>query len=199
MIDNRLNLRIGEVEYCVILKDFGPDHPTIGSEDENECLLWTAPELLQDHGLQPSQKSDIFALGIIIQEIVAWCMPYTMQFSQAVSNLALLETIAEKVADDKTVPPYRPVDPRHPDCSSGICSLIEACWATKPDNRPTISSVLNQLRKLENIDSKNLLEKILSQMKRNAEELEELVNLRTLDLIQERKKCDILLCEMLPR
>ncbi|PAV89503.1 hypothetical protein WR25_06164 [Diploscapter pachys] len=78
--------------------------------------------------------------------------------------------------------------------------LIRDCWTERPSERPTIDMVRNSLRSM-NTESRsdNLMDHVFTMMESYATVLEEEVDSRTKELVEEKKKSDLLLYRMLPK
>ena len=199
MIDNRLNLRVGSIEYVNVVEGLTGQYPVDPFDEDDERLLWKAPEQLRSPPVRPDKKCDIFAFAIIVQEILTWNTPYTAQFEQSVTELLTPGKIAKQVARLDLELPYRPYGDGPSECSPSMTSLVEQCWAPLPHDRPETAPILADLEKMDGISSGNFLEKMLARLANHAEELEELVRERSTDLVEERRRCEDILCEMLPR
>ncbi|KAI1702239.1 adenylate and guanylate cyclase catalytic domain-containing protein [Ditylenchus destructor] len=133
--------------------------------------LWTAPEILRDRSLAgKTQKGDIYSFAIICSEIITRKSAWN------------LEETGE--GEDQIV--YRP-------------HLIRDCWNEDPDSRPDINTIRNALKAMLATKGTNLMDYIFTLLEKNASELSLIVDERTGELIQEKKKADILLYRLLPR
>ncbi|XP_038050160.1 atrial natriuretic peptide receptor 1-like [Patiria miniata] len=160
--------------------------------DVYKASLWTAPELLRcppavSNG---TPEGDIYSLGIILQEIVMRGGPYCTQALEPKEIVTAVKMGARPV--------FRPVVPRDA-CPSQMMELMESCWAEKPTDRPSISRVKSTIQKLSGGKAQNLVDNMIGMMEKYADHLEELVNERTQQLEDEKKKTDQLLHQMLPR
>ncbi|EYC15076.1 hypothetical protein Y032_0038g3618 [Ancylostoma ceylanicum] len=77
--------------------------------------------------------------------------------------------------------------------------LIRDCWAERPSERPPIDKVKSSLRSMNTSKNKNLMDHVMNMLETHASTLEEEVEERTKELIEEKKKSDMLLYRMLPR
>ncbi|XP_077986226.1 atrial natriuretic peptide receptor 1-like [Glandiceps talaboti] len=155
-------------------------------------LLWTAPELLRDMNrpLNGSINGDIYSFGVILQEIVQRRGPFPTEkhmFSKDIVN---------RVRSGET-PPFRPdISPML--CEPGMASMIHACLAEQTDIRPSCDNIKHRLLELNNGVKPNVLDNLLQKMEKYADNLEGLVDARTKELMEEKKKTDMLLYRMLP-
>ncbi|KAJ8681913.1 hypothetical protein QAD02_017705 [Eretmocerus hayati] len=81
-----------------------------------------------------------------------------------------------------------------------VASLMDRCWAEDPAGRPDFAGLKDIVRKI-NKDSRinNLLDNLLSRMEHYADNLENLVAERTADYLEEKRKCEELLYQLLPK
>ncbi|EPB69726.1 hypothetical protein ANCCEY_11181 [Ancylostoma ceylanicum] len=77
--------------------------------------------------------------------------------------------------------------------------LIRDCWEEEPAMRPTIDSVRGVLKATTGKRNANLMDHVFKIMENYASSLEQEVEARTKELVDEKKKSDILLCRMLPK
>ena len=92
-----------------------------------------SPELLNPaqfgfpHG-QPTKESDCYALGMVILEVLSGQVPFTHDSSWVVMQKVL-----------KGEHPERPEGELFMD---ELWGMLELCWATQPESRPSVGSVL---------------------------------------------------------
>ncbi|GBN23738.1 Atrial natriuretic peptide receptor 1, partial [Araneus ventricosus] len=95
--------------------------------------------------------------------------------------------------------PYRPLLDLD-NCDEGVIQVIRRCWSEEPTERPdfqTLKSIIRKLNK-EN-ESGNILDNLLSRMEQYANNLESLVEERTADYLEEKRKAENLLYQLLPK
>ena len=98
-----------------------------------------SPELIapQRFGLKssrPTESSDCYALGMVIYETISGNLPFHED-----TDL----TVFVKVLEGE-----RP--PRGPKFREGLWRMLEQCWGSQPNNRPTIEDVLRRLEIFSN-------------------------------------------------
>ena len=116
-------------------------------------VLYMAPELLvaiikKEKKVKMSFKTDIFALGLVLWELMSEQIPWTELLSrprngQSVMSIVVKETIK---GNRPTIPKLRVMPP------DNYLALIKLCWAHNPDDRPNIHQVVAVLNKLVNGD-----------------------------------------------
>jgi len=73
------------------------------------------------------------------------------------------------------------------------------CWSEVPADRFEADKLRSQLRQIPGNKSGNLMDNLLERMEKYARDLEELVNERTSAFMDEKKRSEELLYQMLPR
>lgn len=180
--------------------------------------LWRAPELLRaDHNLFPQRplkkvsygrmestkgllqkqesvvgtpKGDVYSFGIILHEVIVrlgtWGTDVDIRSPE--------EIVAEVVRSGS-----RPhVDEKATD--STMLLLMHRSWAEFPNERIDFAGIKQELRRVnKDTGRSNLLDNLLSRMERYADNLETAVKERTQDYLEEKKKCEDLLYELLPK
>ncbi|ETW10566.1 TKL/DRK protein kinase [Aphanomyces invadans] len=95
--------------------------------------LWTAPEVVT--GGQFSLKSDVYAFGIILTELITRKTPYAEKTQTMSAYKIMLEVAASGLRP--ALPTWLPEELRH---------LVVSCLDVSPDHRPTMLQVLQQLQ-----------------------------------------------------
>ncbi|KAL9930480.1 guanylyl cyclase at 32E [Glossina fuscipes fuscipes] len=157
--------------------------------------LWKAPELLRDPNHQPrgTQKGDVYSFGIVLYEIVGRKGPWgeTNYTPQEILNFV-----------------KQPARYHHGTLRPSLLQLdiplymhqcLRSCWEEDPEIRPDIRLVRMKLKELQAGLKPNIFDNMLSIMEKYAYNLEGLVQERTHQLYEEKKKTDMLLNQMLPR
>ncbi|XP_034234224.1 LOW QUALITY PROTEIN: atrial natriuretic peptide receptor 1 [Thrips palmi] len=159
--------------------------------------LWTAPELLRmgpDALSDGTQKGDVFSFAIIVHEIVTREGPWSGIQDPDMSPYDIVQSVKEGGRM-----PLRPgVDQLS--CEDEVMNLMRRCWAEDPAERPDFSVLKQTIRKLnQDHESGNILDNLLSRMEQYANNLEFLVDERTSDYLEEKRKCEELLYQLLPK
>ncbi len=133
-----LNVLLNEV-YRAKLTDFGlssikhESQSSSAAKQSAGTLAWMAPELTTgDEGC--TKESDIYSLGITLWELASRELPF-----KDVAKPALIPLKAAQGKRDKI-----PLD-----CPAKLASLIEACWATEPSERPSAEETIVFMRSPE--------------------------------------------------
>ncbi|XP_055339077.1 atrial natriuretic peptide receptor 1-like [Paramacrobiotus metropolitanus] len=125
---------------------------------------------------EEGQKNDMYAAGLILYHII-------IQEEPLDSRVLMYKRIADH-SDSKF---------------SKLFPALVKCLSDDAEDRPSVGQLLKLC--FEGLAMKNnehLIEKIIRRLENYTDELDRLVVLRTMALLDERKKCDILLREMLP-
>uniref|UniRef100_A0A674D6K4 Guanylate cyclase n=1 Tax=Salmo trutta TaxID=8032 RepID=A0A674D6K4_SALTR len=155
--------------------------------------LWTAPELLiyDRHPPQGTQKGDVYSFGIILQEIALRNGPFYVDGM----DLSPKE-IVQKVRNGQK-PYFRPTTDNSCHCEE-LTILMDSCWAEDPVERPDFSHIKIYITKLNKEGSTSILNNLLSRMEQYANNLENLVEERTQAYLEEKRKAENLLYQILP-
>uniref|UniRef100_A0A8C0GF97 Guanylate cyclase n=1 Tax=Chelonoidis abingdonii TaxID=106734 RepID=A0A8C0GF97_CHEAB len=155
--------------------------------------LWTAPELLRMEmpPARGTQKGDVYSFGIILQEIALRNGVFYVE------GLDLSpKEIIERVKSGEC-PYFRPSV--NVACHiEELGQLMQHCWAEDVLERPDFNQIKILLRKFNRENSSNILDNLLSRMEQYANNLEELVEERTQAYLEEKRKAEVLLYQILP-
>ncbi|XP_070186172.1 guanylate cyclase 32E-like [Littorina saxatilis] len=156
-------------------------------------LLWKAPELLRSSKpYRGTQKGDVYSFGIILHEMFGRTGPYG---HCKLPPKEIVENVKNKVlADDN---PFRP-ETSWLKCNEYVISCMQECWAESPDQRPDFKTVWHKFKPMRAGMKRNIFDHMMGMMEKYQERLEELVEERTLQLVEEKKKVETLLLRMLP-
>ncbi|XP_037078093.1 atrial natriuretic peptide receptor 2-like [Pollicipes pollicipes] len=78
--------------------------------------------------------------------------------------------------------------------------MMRRCWSEDPVDRPDFQALKGIIRRLnKDNESGNILDNLLSRMEQYANNLEALVEERTADYLDEKRKCEELLYQLLPK
>ena len=193
--------------FVVKLTDFGLNYllSNVSIEDKlnSRSLFWVAPEHLRkkDPLISGSQKGDVYSFAIIIQEIVTRTEPYDTDSMPSRTNSRLTPEEILNLIRMSLEPPFRPIV-QHVDkiVPQELINLMEKSWSENPSQRPTFTNIRTSLKRLgKSFGSSNLLDNLLRRMEQYTDNLEQLVEEKTSALIEEKKRSDELLHELLPR
>ncbi|XP_076336084.1 atrial natriuretic peptide receptor 1-like isoform X1 [Tachypleus tridentatus] len=188
--------------FVLKIKDFGLHSLRVYEENVDEASyaywrrkLWTAPELLRMSNPLPegTQKGDVYSFAIIAHEVVV---------RQGCFFLGLMELSPKEIVElvkKKDKPYFRPFLEEDL-CDEELAFMIKRCWAEDPAERPDFQNLKSIIRKLnKDNESGNILDNLLSRMEQYATNLESLVEERTADYLEEKRKAEDLLYQLLPK
>ncbi|XP_011686974.1 PREDICTED: guanylate cyclase 32E isoform X2 [Wasmannia auropunctata] len=161
-------------------------------------LLYKAPELLRSTRLgEPTardfQKGDVYSFAIILYELQGRHGPF------GVTELSAAEILKKVIARDSEISPFRPPLNQLENTFDFVRDCLLQSWTENPDFRPDFKMIRNKLRPLRKGMKANIFDNMMAMMEKYANNLEALVDERTDQLTEEKKKTDALLHEMLPR
>ncbi|KAI6243376.1 Guanylate cyclase [Aphelenchoides fujianensis] len=171
---------------------------------EHPSALFVAPEHLQGkENNVGSKQGDVFSFAIVCSVILTMRPAYGIENIDEVDegecSKVWMQVVRKVVRGDH--PPTRPaldVDPSL-DIQPELISLIKRCWAEMPAERPSIDECRAILveRILQN-KNLNIMDHMFALMENNAAELEQDVAMRRMELLEEKKRADVLLNRMMP-
>ncbi|XP_076352674.1 atrial natriuretic peptide receptor 1-like [Tachypleus tridentatus] len=191
--------------FIVKITDYGlkyvHEQIDVDTKTNPRSLFWMAPEHLREPfpTKTGSKKGDIYSFAIILQEIITRSGPFESVERHGRNSIIIdPEEILDRVRMG-TTPPYRP-EIAYDECSAELMDLVRACWSELPGCRPSFADIKVQFKKItKGVSNKNLLDNLLARMEQYANNLEQLVEEKSESLIEEKKKTDELLCQLLPR
>ncbi|KAL6880455.1 hypothetical protein ACP4OV_012020 [Aristida adscensionis] len=124
-----------KTKLCIeLVADFGLSkmkQATLVSGGMRGTLPWMAPELLTMNGTKVSEKVDVYSFGIVMWEIITGEDPYDGMHYGGVIGGILSNTL-------------RPPVPTS--CNPEWRKLMEQCWSTEPERRPSFTEVASRIR-----------------------------------------------------
>ncbi|XP_071100737.1 atrial natriuretic peptide receptor 1-like [Haliotis cracherodii] len=162
-------------------------------EFKQECL-WRAPELLRSCNLVGSKEGDVYSFGIILQEVFTADAPFGIE-----TVTMGVECVIENIMDMEGQP-FRP-EFNVPESLKPVKDLAIRCWSELPHHRPLMANVKRDINEIAVQMGANgsLMDSLLRRMEQYANNLEKLVDEKTLELKEEKKKTEDLLDQILPR
>ncbi|XP_033625244.1 atrial natriuretic peptide receptor 1-like [Asterias rubens] len=188
-----------DTRFVVKLTDFGlhafRDSSSEDSDGQTKMkkMLCKAPEQLRNPNKPLTKESDIYAVGIIMQEVVMRGSPFETERKNDLDVKVILEKLAAKLPQ-----PFRPHVPTD-DCSPEMHVIMGQCWHELPEERPSVDELMSSLKKICKNVSGGIMDNLLSRMEFYASNLEGLVEERTSAFLEEKKRAETLLYEVLPK
>ncbi|XP_019518857.1 PREDICTED: atrial natriuretic peptide receptor 2 isoform X7 [Hipposideros armiger] len=189
VVDSRFVLKITDYGLASFRSTAEPDD----SHALYAKKLWTAPELLSGNPLPTTgmQKADVYSFGIILQEIALRSGPFYLE------SLDLSpKEIVQKVRNGQR-PYFRPSIDRT-QLNEELVLLMERCWAQDPAERPDFGQIKGFIRRFNKEGGTSILDNLLLRMEQYANNLEKLVEERTQAYLEEKRKAEALLYQILP-
>ncbi|XP_037036994.1 atrial natriuretic peptide receptor 1-like isoform X1 [Bradysia coprophila] len=160
-------------------------------------MLWTAPELLRldKRAHEGTPKGDVYSFGIIVHEITTRQGPFYLGTDDK-SPKEIIQLVMDGAKHNGHL--FRPkIDETAFD---DVNSIMVKCWNEDPCDRPDFTILKSTIRKInkEN-ETGNIVDNLLQRMEQYANNLEGLVEERTQDYLEEKKKCEELLYQLLPK
>lgn len=115
-----------------------------------------------------------------------------------IHQLYFLPSEILKRVQEREFPPFRP-DVSGADCPHDIKLLMDKCWLDSPEDRPTFETIKSDIRTIMKGYCENLMDDLLRRMEQYANNLEVLVEEKTEQLSQEKRRSEELLYQVLPR
>ncbi|BES97780.1 Guanylate cyclase [Nesidiocoris tenuis] len=188
--------------WVLQISDFGlhdirhcPENESIGEHQYYRSLLWTAPELLRSKQTHGTQKGDVYSFAIIFHELLSRRGP----FCGLEEPKEIVELVKRLPKDDEE--PFRPnLDAvRDAECATDlVLNVMVEAWDENPDIRPDFRLIRARLKSMREGKQRNIMDQMVDMMVKYANNLEELVDQRTKEVHEEKRKTEDLLHRMLP-
>ncbi|CAK5081435.1 unnamed protein product [Meloidogyne enterolobii] len=180
--------------WQVKISDFGLNMIRESQPMSKRKLLWTAPELLRENNRKGTKEGDVYSFAIICCELVnretVW---------NGVEREDDVDEILYRLRRSNVAIPHRPqLHPRE-EINQNLLHLVRDCWGEIPTERPKIDMVRTMLKQMVRDGNQNLMDYVFGMMEQYASSLEQEVEERTRELVEEKRKSDILLYRMLPK
>ncbi|PIC50355.1 hypothetical protein B9Z55_001286 [Caenorhabditis nigoni] len=171
--------------------------PMIRQSDEisKKGMLWSAPEVLRNETEERTQEGDIYSFGIICSEIITRSSAFDIENRKEKPEEIIYQL---KKGGFNAIRPSLLTD-ESLEINPALTHLIRDCWTEKPSERPPIDQVKSLLKGMNDGKKVNLMDHVFNMLEAYASNLEEEVSERTKELVEEKKKSDLLLYRMLPK
>ena len=141
MIDQTGQARLADFGLLTFVSD--PTNPTnTGSVTNAGTTRWMSPELLhpEQFGYEqswPTKKSDCYALGMVILEVLSGAPPFARD--------------KEFIVMRKVIEGERPKRPEGAWFTDDLWRTLHQCWLPQPKDRPTIVAVFEHLGQVSRV------------------------------------------------
>ncbi|KAI6233991.1 Guanylate cyclase [Aphelenchoides fujianensis] len=165
----------------------------------NASMLYMAPEILrrQGHPLStPSTKeADVYSFGIVCAEVINRKPAWESNTNDSTDTDELIYLVKRQRET-----PVRPVIDVSliTDLNTGIPHLIRDCWSENPNQRPSVTQIRSLIRNMGG-RNESLMDHVFRILEHYTTTLQEEVEERTRELLEEKKRSDVLLYRLLPR
>ena len=138
VIDEDGNARLADFGLLTIISDSTHASTTTSSEGAGS-IRWMSPELLDPErfgceNARHTRESDCYALGMVILEVLTGQAPFPR-----CNYLVVMRKIVEGERPD------RPQGPEGVWFTDDLWGMLEQCWLSKPEMRPTVEGILERL------------------------------------------------------
>ena len=138
MVDHNRQARIADFGLLRVISDKANFISSI-TYAGGGTLRWMAPELLdpkssKPEDTRPTKQSDIYALGMVVYEVLSGQKPFPGYMDI---------TVMQKVIRDER--PQRPQGARGVWFNNDIWEMLELCWRAERDDRPSLETLLQCL------------------------------------------------------
>lgn len=139
LIDGTGHARLADFGLLTILSD-PANFLSSSSCAQGGTVRWMGPELIDPERFgfekrHPTESSDCYALGMVIYETISGELPFQKHTDYTVS----LKVMAGE----------RP--PRRPKFTNSLWDMLQLCWKSHPDDRPSVGDVLQCLQTTSNL------------------------------------------------
>ncbi|XP_073831869.1 atrial natriuretic peptide receptor 2 isoform X2 [Musca autumnalis] len=204
VVDSRFVLKICDFGLHTLRRSVADkdDVENCNSHSYWSKLLWTAPELLKMENNRPpegTQKGDVYSFAIIVHEISTRQGPFYLgKMEEEKSPQEIIYLVKGYPHIVQT--PFRPMIVDIPKDYKEINTVMQKCWSEDPAERPDFNALKSIIRNInKDNETGHIVDNLLKRMEQYANNLEELVEERTQDYIEEKKKCEKLLYQLLPQ
>ncbi|CAI9267719.1 unnamed protein product [Lactuca saligna] len=122
--------------WTVKVGDFGlsrvKHHTYLKTKSGRGTPQWMAPEILRNE--EADEKSDVYSYGVVLWEITTEKIPW--------NDLNPMQVIGAVGFMNRRLEIPKDVDPLW-------ASLIQSCWCSEPQSRPTFQEILNKFKDLQ--------------------------------------------------
>ncbi|XP_045481556.1 atrial natriuretic peptide receptor 1-like isoform X1 [Harmonia axyridis] len=199
LVDNRFSVKISDYGLRS-LESYADDN---SSQDDThhsywKSLLWTAPELLRAPKERGTQQGDIYSFAIIMHEIVTGKETFYLEEENNMSVREVVENVRNGSSSNNNGEQLRP-SLEGATCDDEVAQLMRKCWNEDPGDRPNFTNIKNRLKTMNKDCDGNFVNNLLQRMEQYANNLEVLVEERTVDYMEEKRRCEEVLYQLLPK
>ena len=98
------------------------------------------------YSLKPTEKSDVYSLGIVLMELVSGKMPTDATFGVDIDMVRWVESRMEGSEREEIIDPaLKPIMPAEEHAALQVLEIAIECTKTSPQERPSSRQVCDQL------------------------------------------------------
>ncbi|GMR60780.1 hypothetical protein PMAYCL1PPCAC_30975, partial [Pristionchus mayeri] len=168
--------------------------------ERQQSLLWTAPEILRilptnmaKLPREMAQRADIYAVGTILYEIYGRQGPFG---DDLIDTSQIIEAVKAGSHDGVVARPDISLIQKAP---PQIRDMVSRCWFEDPRTRPNITKIKEKIAKVNYGKRTNIADNIMELLDRYKYNLTDMIEERTKDLDEERRRNESLLLQLLPK
>ncbi|XP_061169478.1 atrial natriuretic peptide receptor 1-like [Saccostrea echinata] len=190
IIDNRWTVRVTDYGVSAFFNQKRLKNLT--RMEDFKDLLWTSPEILQCDDIMPrngTPAGDVYSYGIILHETFYRCGTFPVAGK---TYKDIIQDICNGVI-------YTPDLNKSENVKPQMLNLMRLCLNEDHRQRPDFNRILNFIRENNIEASVSIIDSMINMLEKYANNLEDLVEERTVALNDEKTKTDRLLYQMLPK
>ncbi|XP_055349691.1 atrial natriuretic peptide receptor 1-like [Paramacrobiotus metropolitanus] len=193
LMDNRFVLKVAYYRLDVLpLKppDFSKEDPA------DRKFLTFAPEMLRNvlNIYAASKEADVYAFAYILVHIMSEIEPFQTEME---IDMFTIKGIIDRLMANSVVA-FRPKIPEK-GMLTPLRMLTEKCWEEKPASRPSIEYINKYIKSVPGFEKDaNFVDDLLQRLAGLAQVLEARIEVATRDTMEEKRKSDELLYQVLP-
>ena len=139
LIDRDGHARLADFGFTTIVLDFTQPLPSSSSTDGG-TTRWMSPERLNPDlfgfkDTRPTKKSDCYALGMVILEVLSGQIPFKRDRHDY--------TVMREILEGEH--PERPQEAEGVWFTDDLWGMLEWCWSRQPEDRPTVEAIFSRL------------------------------------------------------
>ncbi|XP_045047608.2 guanylate cyclase 2G [Desmodus rotundus] len=192
LVDGRMQVKLSGFGLWEL--KYGQTYRTHEKTTDHSELYWTAPELLRlpEAPRSGTPKGDVYSFAILMRELI-----HHHGHGPFDDHDEAPDEIIHRIRDPTASVPLRPSLSEEKG-DERIMVLVRACWDESPEKRPTFRSIKKILREASPEGQVSVLDSMVSKLEVYANQMEEVVEERTSQLVAEKRKVDKLLSAILP-
>ncbi|CEF69524.1 Atrial natriuretic peptide receptor 1 [Strongyloides ratti] len=181
--------------YQIKLSDFGLSFLRKYIKRNFEEQLYTSPELLRSQNVLGTKEGDIYSFAIISSELLNKSLEWPEDEISHTKNDIITKIKNSRRGTFRPIISYE-VKERW---VGKVINIIKDCWDEDPLKRKKIELVRKMIKSSMNNKKISMMDYMFNKMENYASHLESEVMGRTKELMEEKKKSDILLYRMIPK